>query len=359
MGEERLHKSNNNHNFYEAFFPTTECDCFSFFQTLSLPFSLSLPFFLSLSLSIFSLELSLKNYFYLQTISESRFLDEYKKVGIKIWGLTTGNEPLNGFIPFFKFNCMAFTPQHQRDFIKLDLGPALAAAGYGHVKLLILDDQRYLLPGWADVVLADPIAASYVAGIGFHWYGNNLAPASILDHVHDSHPDKFLLATEATEGSSPFELHHVILGSWERAENYARDIIDDLNHWTTGWIDWNYSLDEHGGPEWPKNPCDSPIIVNATAKEFYKQPTFYALGHFSKFIPPDSIRIGLQIKRHFLNSIFSHKLDAVSFVTPKGNSVIVILNGHDQVIPITVIDPVNGVKYVKDISPRSITTLVN
>lgn len=288
----------------------------------------------------------------------SRFLEEYKKVGIQIWGLTTGNEPLNGFIPFFKFNCMAFTPQLQRDFIKLDLGPALAAAGYEHVKLMILDDQRYLLPGWADVVLADPVAASYVAGIGFHWYGNNFAPASILDRVHKSHPDKFLLATEATEGASPLELRHVILGSWERAENYARDIIDDLNHWTTGWIDWNYSLNENGGPQWPTNPCDSPIIVNASAKEFYKQPMFYSLGHFSKFIPPESIRIGIDIEKQ-LFSPFSHKLDAVSFVTPKGSSVTVILNGHDHVIPITVADVVNRVKYTTQVSARSITTLVN
>lgn len=287
-----------------------------------------------------------------------RFLEEYEKVGIQIWGLTTGNEPLNGFIPFFKFNCMAFTPQLQRDFIKLDLGPALAAAGYGHVKLMILDDQRYLLPGWADVVLADPIAASYVSGIGFHWYGNNFAPSSILDHVHKSHPDKFLLSTEATEGSSPLELHHLILGSWERAENYARDIIDDLKHWTTGWVDWNYSLNEKGGPQWPNNPCDSPIIVNATAKEFYKQPTFYALGHFSKFIPPESIRIHVDIEKQ-LFSPFSKKLDVVSFITPQGYSVTVVLNGHDSVIPITVVDVVNGVKYKTQVSGRSITTFVN
>lgn len=35
-----------------------------------------------------------------------------------------------------------------------------------------------------------------------------------------------------------------------------------------------------GGPNWVKNFVDSPIIVNAKKDEFYKQPMFYAMGHF-------------------------------------------------------------------------------
>lgn len=35
-----------------------------------------------------------------------------------------------------------------------------------------------------------------------------------------------------------------------------------------------------GGPNWVKNFVDSPVIVNAKTDEFYKQPMFYALGHF-------------------------------------------------------------------------------
>jgi len=32
------------------------------------------------------------------------------------------------------------------------------------------------------------------------------------------------------------------------------------------------ALDEVGGPNWAGFSADSPIIVNATADEFYKQP---------------------------------------------------------------------------------------
>lgn len=44
-----------------------------------------------------------------------KFFDEYEKKGIKFWGLTTGNEPLNGFynFPHTKINCMGWIPEMQ------------------------------------------------------------------------------------------------------------------------------------------------------------------------------------------------------------------------------------------------------
>lgn len=69
-----------------------------------------------------------------------------------------------------------------------------------------------------------------------------------------------------------------------------------MNHWVTGWTDWNLALDLNGGPNWANNFVDAPVIVNATANEFYKQPMFYALGHFSKFIPENSVRVDLNVE---------------------------------------------------------------
>jgi len=74
----------------------------------------------------------------------------------------------------------------------------------------------------------------------------------------------------------------VILGSWKRGEIYARNIIETMSHQVSAWIDWNIALNTFGGPNWARNYVDSPIILNSTANEFYKQPMFYVLGHFSK-----------------------------------------------------------------------------
>nr|XP_037268266.1 lysosomal acid glucosylceramidase-like [Rhipicephalus microplus] len=210
-----------------------------------------------------------------------RFVQEYERHGVPIWGLTTQNEPTTGFVPGFRWQTLGFSAKSQRDFVKLDLGPALAEAGYGvdKLQLMILDDSRLVLPHWANVVLGDPDAAKYVGGVAVHWYTDNITDPHVLDEVHDSFPNKFILGTEACTGSEKLE-EKVLLGSWERAELYAADILQDFNHWVSGWTDWNLALDTEGGPNWVSNFVDSPIIVNASAQEFYKQPMYYALAHF-------------------------------------------------------------------------------
>ena len=65
---------------------------------------------------------------------------------------------------------------------------------------------------------------------------------------------------------------------------------------------------------------DAPIIVNAANDEFYKQPIFYALGHFSKYVVEDSVRIDLA------EVVDDPDLDAIAFVRPDGQRVVVILN---------------------------------
>lgn len=55
-------------------------------------------------------------------------------------------------------------------------------------------------------------------------------------------------------------------------------------------MDWNLALDTNGGPSMTYD-IDAAVIINQTGAEFYKQPIFYALGHFSKFVPPGAKRV--------------------------------------------------------------------
>lgn len=281
-----------------------------------------------------------------------RFVQEYEKKGIPIWGLTVQNEPSSGFVPFYPWQTLAFTPQIQRDFIKRDLGPALTDAGYGNLKLMMLDDHRLGIRYWASVVLGDPEAAKYVQGIAFHWYMNHLIGPRVLDKVHKSHPDKFILSTEACTGYRSKMGEKVKLGSWERAEEYAIDILQDLNHWASGWTDWNLALNTQGGPNWAKNFVDSPIIVNSTAQEFYKQPMYYALGHFSKFLPRGSVRIESRIKQG------SPKIEYAAFLTPEMAVVVIVLNTHDEKFKLNIRDVSGSTSVEKVIEERSITTFM-
>lgn len=81
----------------------------------------------------------------------ARFLDAYAKYKIKFWAVTVENEPSAGLLTGYPFQCLGFTAEHQRDFIARDLGPALTRSSHD-VQLFMLDDQRLLLPRWAQVV---------------------------------------------------------------------------------------------------------------------------------------------------------------------------------------------------------------
>lgn len=58
-------------------------------------------------------------------------------------------------------------------------------------------------------------------------------------------------------------------------------------------IDWNVLLDSNGGPNHLGNMCDAPLIADADLGVVYRHPQYFYLGHFSKFIPRGSRRIGL------------------------------------------------------------------
>uniref|UniRef100_T1L1L4 Glucosylceramidase n=2 Tax=Tetranychus urticae TaxID=32264 RepID=T1L1L4_TETUR len=190
-----------------------------------------------------------------------KFLETYVQHGIHFWGVSPQNEPSTGLMPNWPLNTCGFSGHMMRDYIKKDLGPALKKAGFGKdkVKLMIWDDQLLDIMPFIRVILEDKEAAEYVSGVAYHWYSR------------------------------------LSLGNWTRAERYATDIIEGLNHWSTGWVDWNLALDESGGPNWVNNFIDSMVIVNNTSPEYYKQPMYYVFGHFSRFLRPGSTRLGHSI----------------------------------------------------------------
>ena len=52
---------------------------------------------------------------------------------------------------------MGWTAESQAFFVGLNLGPTLSANGFTEVKILIMDDQRILLPKWAQTVRYDDL----------------------------------------------------------------------------------------------------------------------------------------------------------------------------------------------------------
>ncbi|XP_011064043.1 PREDICTED: glucosylceramidase-like [Acromyrmex echinatior] len=248
-----------------------------------------------------------------------KFFDAYKERGINIWGITPGNEPLNGFIPFFTFNSMGWTPNTSAVWTVKHLAPTLTNAGYNPL-YIAMDDQRFEIPWFTELMFEYPKTKELFSGTAVHWYADEIFSPIRLSQLHDKYPDKFILMSEACTGSSPFNKEKVILGSWKRGQKYALNIIENLSHWMVGWIDWNMALDEYGAPNWAKNYVDSPIIVMPQTDEFYKQPMFYAISHFSQFVPRNSYRIlstGLEDNPN---------IKTIAFLTPENCITVVAVN---------------------------------
>ncbi len=225
---------------------------------------------------------------------------------LPIWALTVQNEPEAHQV----WESCLYTPEQERDFVRDQLGPALAKAGLGEVKLLGWDHNRDRTEARADALLGDPKAAQYLWGLGIHWYVSDDFASSA--RVHAKFPDKALLFTEGCVERGP------LTGSWDRGERYARNMIGDFRHWVGGFIDWNIVLDQHGGPNHVGNFCDAPVIIDTGTGDVRYQSAFYYIGQFSKFVQTGAHRIA--------SSGGPAELQSVAFRNPDGALVAVVLN---------------------------------
>ncbi|KAG8324284.1 hypothetical protein J6590_095815 [Homalodisca vitripennis] len=235
-----------------------------------------------------------------------KFFEAYNEQGIEFWGLTQGNEfivPIY-FGAFFIMPNMIMLPSQARYWTKAYLGPILRTSDYKHIKILTLDDERPFMSWWSDRMFTDKEAAHYIDGIALHWYFDNNRSISELEQFNKKYPDKFILYTESSINTFQSGGSAVSLGDWSRAVRYINNVFQNFGHWVVGYVDWNIALDESGGPTGPsKVPLEASVIINATRGEFYKQPIFYVLGHFSKFIQPGAKRIDVTISQ---DSISAH-----------------------------------------------------
>eukprot|EP00762_Andalucia_godoyi_P006162 ANDGO_01700.mRNA.1 Putative glucosylceramidase 4 len=228
----------------------------------------------------------------------SKFITAYSGYGIKFWGLTVNNEPEFAA----PWEACKYTPEYERDFVKNHLGPVMRN-DHPDVKIMVYDHNRDHIADWAQVIYSDPQAAQYVDGIAFHWYMSNNY-GNLVKAWHTVQAVKpgnaFLLNTEGCNcPPSP--------NSWAYAESYAQDIINDLNSFAAGFVDWNLMVDLQGGPNHLKNWCDAMFEVDTASGVFYVQPSYYYMGQISKFVVPNSVRIGLDLNISFANVPVSEK----------------------------------------------------
>ena len=297
----------------------------------------------------------------------SKYIRAYAEHGIDIWGVTIENEPLgNGA----QWESMRFSPESMAEFLKDHLGPRFEQDGID-AKILIYDQNRDHMEAWVDIILGDPEAAKYAWGTAVHWYSSTVDwYPEALNAVHERYPDKAILHTEGTiDAEIPVwqdddwywrreatdwgydwapEEDKPLHPKYAPTFRYARDIIGGLNSWLVGWIDWNMVLDTEGGPNHAENWCIAPVIAKPETDEVYYTPLYYVLAHFSKYIRPEAVRIGITES--------PENLMVTAFRNVDGSIIVALLNQSDSVVDYALM--LDGRQIETSIAPSAVQTLI-
>ncbi len=298
----------------------------------------------------------------------SKYIDAYKKEGIDIWGLTVENEPHgNGN----NWESMLYSPKEMTDFVQNFLGPKLEKDGWGNVKIFGYDQNRAGIKEWVDEMYKDTNSSKYYSGTAIHWYESTyeVFPED-LQYAHNKAPNKYLIQTEACVDSEvphwkddtwywskeatdwgwdwASEKEKYLHPKYAPVNRYAADIIGCLNNWVDGWIDWNMVLDTHGGPNWFKNWCVAPVIVNPETDEVYFTPLYYVMSHFSKFMRPGAVKIGCKIN--------DKELLTTAVKNPDGTIVVVLFNPTENSRNIEI--KINNITKLISINAKALQTVV-
>lgn len=208
----------------------------------------------------------------------TRAVQSFVAQGIPVSYITVQNEPLNG-TPRLASTSMS-SGQAAR-FIGRDLGPDLRQSGL-HTAVLAYD-HNWDHPEYPEAVLADPLAAPFVAGSALHCYGGH---PDAQDGIHAAFPAKGIWMTECSGGT------------WDREPaliKTARLLIGSTRHWAKAVSLWGIALDQDHGPH--DGGCDTcrPLVtvdLSAAPATVSYTGDLYGLGHASRFVHPGATRIG-------------------------------------------------------------------
>lgn len=272
-----------------------------------------------------------------------RFIEELKKRGVKVSAITIQNEPE----AIQTWASCEYSAAEEAEFLIDDLYPELKKNDLTDIKIYIWDHNRDNMVRRTNETLAYKNAGDLVWGVAYHWYVST--KHENLSMIHDMFPEKHLLFTEGCVeliGTSLEDFSDA--GSWANGELYGRNIIQDFNNYSEGWIDWNMVLNEQGGPNYVSNYCEAPIMVDRESDKIIKNPSYYYIGHFSRYIKSGATRITCR-------NDADKKLYTTAYENPDGEIVLVVQNEAKERDTVIVM---NGQGFNITIPAHSITTFL-
>ena len=220
--------------------------------------------------------------------------------GISIWGITPQNEPENPH----NEPSMLMNSTEQKNFINQQLGPQMAAAGYGNIKIIAFDHNCDNTAYPIDVLNN----SSYVDGAAFHLYLGNISAMSTVRNATNKNvyfTEQYTGSGGSFSGDFGWHMQNVVIGS--------------TNNWSKTVLEWNAANNPSLGPRTPGgcNTCLGAVTVN-NSTSYTKNVAYYIIGQISKFVKPGAVRIS--------SSSSSGTIQTVGFRNPDGSIALVVYN---------------------------------
>jgi glucosylceramidase len=226
-----------------------------------------------------------------------KFVQAYQEAGIHIRQLHVQNEPAADQ----KFPSCRWTGEQLREFIRDYLGPLFERSGVStEIWLGAINSGAY--DSYVHSVLSDPLARRFISGVGYQWAGKEA-----VQRTYESWPGIGLMQTENECGDGG--------NTWD----YAHYVFNLFRHYFSNgvraYIYWNMVLLPEGQSTWGWKQ-NSLITVKPDTREVIFNPEFYVMKHFSHFVKPGAVRLGL--KGPWTGN-------ALAFKNPN-NQIIIVLN---------------------------------
>ena len=242
----------------------------------------------------------------------SLYLEEYKKEGIDFFAVTVQNEPK----AVQTWESCIWTGKEEGEFSTQFLRPTLDKNGFDKTKIMVWDHNKERVMERAKASMSVPGAKEAIWGIGFHWYSGD--HFDNLRMAHELYIDKPLISTEFCLGGTITSENN-----WDDVEQYAKEMIGNFNNFMAASIEWNLIVDLEGGPYHNRDGgVKAPVYMAENKKNFTLGALYYTVGHFSKFVKRNAVRIG--------SSVYNDAIKVVAFSNPDGEMVVIILNTTEK-----------------------------
>lgn len=248
-----------------------------------------------------------KEYYKLWAEHIAQYVKGYTENDCNVTMVSVQNEPAAVQV----WDSCIYTGREEGEFATNFLRPELDKNGFEDVGILVWDHNKERLLRRATESMSVSGAEDAINGFAFHWYSGDHFDA--IDLTKQLFFDKELWFTEGCVEYSRFGDRH----GADKAKMYAHDILGNLAHGASANIDWNLLLDSNGGPNHVGNFCEAPIMLDDHGG-FIINPSYYAIGHFSRYIKAGAVKLG--------SSVYDSRLEKVVFRNPDGTHVAIIFS---------------------------------